>query len=122
MKLAEIKATETLMEDNTAWAQLDETTRKDRLEGLHQNHRIVKSYCLLANENLILFNFLSNHVKEPFMTPELVEKVAQMLNYFLMDITGPKSLDLKVKKNRNNSLIILKYLTNLITSSFSNEM
>jgi len=98
LKLSQIKETETAMVDTEQWRQLDETIRNDRWEGLQTNHSIVKSYCLLANDNIDLFNFLSFHTKHPFMVSELVDRIAQMLNYFVTHLTGPKSLELKVRE------------------------
>ena len=39
---------------------------------------------------------LTGMVPEPFMVPELRDRVACMLNYFLTSIAGPKMSDLKV--------------------------
>lgn len=58
--------------------------------------RIVTNYNLLANETISLFEFLSSQVLEPFMAPQMVERIAQMLNYFLFHLAGPRSLNLKV--------------------------
>eukprot|EP01117_Protostelium_nocturnum_P008562 TRINITY_DN3077_c0_g1_i1.p1 TRINITY_DN3077_c0_g1~~TRINITY_DN3077_c0_g1_i1.p1 ORF type:complete len:974 (-),score=379.97 TRINITY_DN3077_c0_g1_i1:61-2982(-) len=97
VRLTEIKETESAMEDQAGWMALDETVRNDRWEKLQQNSNTVKSFCVLANQNIDLFNFLSFHTKKPFMVKELVDRIAQMLNYFINHLTGSKSLDLKVK-------------------------
>jgi len=57
----------------------------------------VSTFCLLANETVILFHYLSQHVPEPFMATEMVDRIAQMLNYFVFHLAGPKQLNLKVK-------------------------
>lgn len=43
-----------------------------------------------------LFHFLSVHVVKPFMQPEMVDRIAQFLNYYLYHLASPKSVELKV--------------------------
>ncbi len=71
--------------------------RQDKEEALALDSRIVSTYCLLANETLLLFDFLSGSVLAPFLDPQMVDRIAQMLNYFLYHLAGPRSLNLKVK-------------------------
>jgi ubiquitin conjugation factor E4 B len=67
----------------------------EREQSLSQHTNLVKTYCLLTNETLALFEFLSEYVKEPFLQAEMVDRIAQMLNYFLYHLKGSKSLNLK---------------------------
>jgi ubiquitin conjugation factor E4 B len=74
-----------------------QSARRDK-ESLLQSHTtLVPTLCLLANETVLLFNFLSGEVKEAFTAADMVARTAQMLNYFLHKLTGNKSLELKVK-------------------------
>mmetsp|Transcript_49581 Transcript_49581/g.117977 ORF Transcript_49581/g.117977 Transcript_49581/m.117977 type:complete len:586 (+) Transcript_49581:2-1759(+) len=47
-------------------------------------------------EILEMMQMFTAHVPAPFRGPELVERVAQMLNYLLDKIAGPKCIELKV--------------------------
>eukprot|EP00027_Filamoeba_sp_ATCC50430_P013678 CAMPEP_0168577114 /NCGR_PEP_ID=MMETSP0413-20121227/20610_1 /TAXON_ID=136452 /ORGANISM="Filamoeba nolandi, Strain NC-AS-23-1" /LENGTH=281 /DNA_ID=CAMNT_0008610839 /DNA_START=167 /DNA_END=1012 /DNA_ORIENTATION=+ len=96
-KLPEIKDLEALMDDKDRWLALSETARQEKQEALANASRMVPTFSMLANETVLLFNFLSQNVKEPFLSPELVERIAQMINYFVFHLAGPKSLELKVK-------------------------
>jgi len=96
-KLPEIKEIEQAMENREQWSQLDETTRRDKEEALQQHSRLISTYCVLAAETLLLFDFLSGSVIEPFLDPQLIDRISQMLNYFLYHLAGPRSLNLKVK-------------------------
>lgn len=51
----------------------------------------------LANEDVSMMAFTSEQISAPFLLPEMVERVASMLNYFLLQLVGPqrKSLSLK---------------------------
>jgi len=96
-KLPEIKEIETLRENPEAWAALDENSRQDKEQALAADTRTVTTYMKLANEIILLFHFLSEHAIEPFLAPEMTERVAQMLNYFIQQLAGTKSLNLKVR-------------------------
>jgi len=96
-KLPEIKDIESLRENREAWAALDDNQRQDKEQALQTDTRTVKTYMKLANEIIILFHFLSEHAIEPFLAPEILERVAQMLNYFIQQLAGTKSLNLKVQ-------------------------
>ena len=53
---------------------------------------------MLANETLKMVHFLTQDIKEPFLRPELMERVANMLNCNLRQLCGPKCSELKVKE------------------------
>lgn len=96
IKLPKIREIEIEMEDH-AWMSQPESTRRDREGLLSQYSSEVSSYCLLANETILLFNFLSQHTIEPFLVPEMITRITEMLNYFISHLAGPKSLSLKVR-------------------------
>lgn len=95
-KLAEIHKIETEMKDIQQWLSQNQDTRQEREQLLNQDINFVKTFCLLTNETLSLFEFFSEFVKEPFMKADMVDRIAQMLNYFLYHLKGPKSLDLRI--------------------------
>ena len=71
---------------------------QDELEKLHQLTRSTRSYNLLSNASMKMFRDLSSHAAETFMKPELIDRLAAMLNYFLVALAGPKCSELKVKR------------------------
>lgn len=44
-----------------------------------------------------MFHYLTKDIKEPFMRPELVNRLTAMLNFNLQQLCGPKCKNLKVK-------------------------
>lgn len=44
-----------------------------------------------------MFHYLTVDIKEPFLRPELVDRLASMLNFNLQQLCGPKCKNLKVR-------------------------
>jgi ubiquitin conjugation factor E4 B len=99
-KLPEIREIELEKENFEEYSKLDETIRQDKEEKLQSHSKLVTTFNLLANETIELFHFLSSSVLDPFLDPQMIERIAQMLNYFLYNLAGPRSLNLKVKFSR----------------------
>ncbi len=70
---------------------------QEKNEALQKLIGATRSYNLLAQSSLTMFRYLSSVVVEPFMAPELLDREAAMLNYFLVALAGPKCADLKVR-------------------------
>jgi len=51
---------------------------------------------LLARESVRVLYFMSKGFAGAFMRPELTDRLCSMLNYFLAQLAGPQSVDLKV--------------------------
>lgn len=68
-----------------------------RSHQLAQDERNCRAYLMLANETLKMVHFLTQDVKAPFLRPELMERVANMLNCNLQQLCGPKCSELKVR-------------------------
>lgn len=81
-----------------AFVALDEEQRKEKQELLEQTKGTAKSYMGLTAttmETLILF---TETLPESFTMPEIVQRLADMLDYNLDSMVGPKSLNLKVEE------------------------
>jgi ubiquitin conjugation factor E4 B len=97
-KLAKIRNMQVEM-TSPNWSQrpLEETNELEqeyaRLE------RQVRTYLLLAQETMRMFHYLARDVPTYFIKEkqtDMVDRLASMLNYFLLQLAGPKCLDLKV--------------------------
>lgn len=55
----------------------------------------------MAQETVDMFHYLTKDIKEPFMRPELVNRLTAMLNFNLQQLCGPKCKNLKVKTPEN---------------------
>ncbi|KAF2283608.1 hypothetical protein GH714_012184 [Hevea brasiliensis] len=59
--------------------------------------QVIRIDMKLANEDMSMLAFTSEQITAPFLLPEMVERVASMLNYFLLKLVGlqRKSLSLR---------------------------
>lgn len=76
--------------------------------------RQARSSCGLAEKSIILFNIFTKDIPRAFVTPEIVDRLAGMLDYNLGSLVGPKCGELKVKDPQKYSFdpkSLLKYLS-----------
>lgn len=83
--------------DPAAWAKLPLEQQQARTRQLAQDERQCRSYLTLARETVDMFHYLTVDIKEPFLRPELVDRLSAMLNYNLHQLCGPKCKSLKVR-------------------------
>ncbi|KAG7986569.1 hypothetical protein I3843_03G087600 [Carya illinoinensis] len=96
-KILELKELEAEMSNTTEWEQRPAQERQERTRLFHSQENIIRIDMKLANEDVSMLAFTSEQITVPFLLPEMVERVASMLNYFLLQLVGPqrKSLTLK---------------------------
>eukprot|EP00002_Diphylleia_rotans_P015175 TRINITY_DN2939_c0_g1_i3.p1 TRINITY_DN2939_c0_g1~~TRINITY_DN2939_c0_g1_i3.p1 ORF type:complete len:928 (+),score=199.42 TRINITY_DN2939_c0_g1_i3:675-3458(+) len=97
-QLHTIRTIELEMEDQDSFNRLPQQARAEKQQALAQSTRIVKSYLLLADSTLTLLAHLASYIIEPFMGPEMVDRMASVLDYYLVRFAGPKVQELKVKE------------------------
>ncbi|CDH08710.1 probable E4 ubiquitin-protein ligase UFD2 [Zygosaccharomyces bailii ISA1307] len=76
--------------------------------------RQAKSSCGLAGKSITLFELYTKDIPNAFVTPEIVDRLASMLDHNLESLVGPKCGELKVKdpqKYSFNPKQLLKTLT-----------
>ncbi|XP_026437122.1 probable ubiquitin conjugation factor E4 [Papaver somniferum] len=59
--------------------------------------RDIREYIALALDNINMLAFTSEQITAPFLLPQMVERIANMLNYFLVQLVGPKRNSLSLK-------------------------
>ncbi|KAF9128678.1 hypothetical protein BGW39_004850 [Mortierella sp. 14UC] len=96
-KLAEIRGIEVEMDDKAAWAAHTPQHRQEREGVLSTAQRQASSYIALGNETVNMLSYLTVEIKEPFLTAEIVDRLATMLDYNLVILVGEKMSNLKVK-------------------------
>lgn len=96
-KILELKELEAEMSNTVEWEQRPAQERQERTRLFHSQENIIRIDMKLANEDVSMLAFTSEQITAPFLLPEMVERVASMLNYFLLQLVGPqrKSLTLK---------------------------
>lgn len=70
--------------------------RTEKEEELSQTQGKAKSYMQLANETVAMLNLFTEALANAFTMPEIVQRLADMLDYNLDAMVGPKSSNLKV--------------------------
>lgn len=81
---------------------------------LSSAERQAKSSCGLADKSMTLFEMYSKDIPNAFTTPEIVDRLASMLDHNLESLVGPKCGELKVNDPQQysfNPKALLKSLT-----------
>ncbi|XP_071709994.1 probable ubiquitin conjugation factor E4 isoform X1 [Rutidosis leptorrhynchoides] len=96
-KILELKELEAEMSNTIEWEQRPAQERQERTRLFHSQENIIRIDMKLAMEDVSMLAFSTEQITAPFLLPEMVERVASMLNYFLLQLVGPqrKSLSLK---------------------------
>lgn len=97
-KLIEInKLQKELESEPPADASTPAPDRREREQTLASSERQAASYISLANETVSLLARFTNFVPDAFVVPEVVDRLARMLNFNQNVLTGDKCKNLKVK-------------------------
>ncbi|KAL6894677.1 hypothetical protein ACP4OV_008775 [Aristida adscensionis] len=96
-KILELKEIEAEMANTVEWERRPSQEREERLRVFRQWENIVRFDMKLANEDVGMLAFTSEQIPAPLLLPEMVERVASMLNYFLLQLAGPQRKSLTVK-------------------------
>lgn len=99
--------------ESSSWKDLSPQARKDREEEFQSAEKQVKQSLNLANEMIHMINYISRDVPQPFIRPEMVSRLAVMLNYFLCEMVGPKSKNIKVSNPQKYKFDQRFYLSEL---------
>ncbi|KAF9919148.1 hypothetical protein BX616_000836 [Lobosporangium transversale] len=96
-KLVEIHGIEAEMDDKAGWAAQTPQYRQEKEGVLRTAQRQASSYIALGNETVNMLAYLTEVIKQPFLTAEIVDRLATMLDYNLVILVGEKMSTLKVK-------------------------
>ncbi|KAG9315705.1 ubiquitin elongating factor core-domain-containing protein [Chiua virens] len=97
-ELTQIHNIQTEMRDQNAWAAHPAQYRREREGTLRGLERHASSYTTLGKSTVGLLRDFTAETKAPFMMPEIVDKLAAMLDYNLEALVGPKCGELRVKE------------------------
>ncbi|KAH9298077.1 hypothetical protein KI387_029759, partial [Taxus chinensis] len=95
--ISELKKMEAEMENTVEWEQRPQQERQERARHFHQQEQYVRWDMTLANEDVGMLAYTSAEITAPFLLPEMVERVANMLNYFLSQLVGPQRKTLTLR-------------------------
>ncbi len=78
------------MADRERWGEMTEEQQQSRARTLTQDERQCRSYLTLARETVDMFHYLTQGIVEPYLRPELADRLAAMLNFNLRQLCGTK--------------------------------
>jgi len=76
---------------------LSREDQQKKEEEIQQLAGAATSYMQLANETLEMMKLFTKALRDAFTMPEIVQRLASMLNYNLETLAGPKARELKVE-------------------------
>ena len=100
---------------------MDQQTRQQREEHLSSAQRSAKSYMQLTNETVAMLKLFTDALADSFTASEIVQRLADMLDYNLDAMVGPKQRNLNVP-NREEYGFNPKALLNEIVDVYLNLM
>ncbi|UPR03194.1 ubiquitin conjugation factor E4 [Chloropicon primus] len=96
-KLPEVRETLEAMDNIDMWNSQPPQEQSEREQQLRQSEDILRQDLLLANVHIDLMEYTTREITKAFLLPEMVERIATMLNYFLRFLVGPERKQLKVR-------------------------
>eukprot|EP01064_Diplonema_japonicum_P003298 TRINITY_DN12142_c0_g1_i1.p1 TRINITY_DN12142_c0_g1~~TRINITY_DN12142_c0_g1_i1.p1 ORF type:complete len:910 (+),score=249.75 TRINITY_DN12142_c0_g1_i1:67-2796(+) len=96
-RVAKIHEYEVLSEKPGEWASMTSDARRAIEEGHTEATQQCKPYMTLANEAMTLVSALVRDTPSSFLQSALIGKVADMLNFFLLELSGDGVKDLRIK-------------------------
>ncbi|KAG6820710.1 hypothetical protein H0H93_012763 [Arthromyces matolae] len=96
-ELMQIHEIQVEMKDQAAWQSRTQEYRREREGTLRSLERQASSYTTLSRSTVELLKVFTAETKAPFMMPEIVDRLAAMLDHNLVALIGPKYQELKVQ-------------------------
>lgn len=87
-----------LSKELEGWPESDDEQRKEKVDLLEDSKGKAKSYMQLTRESMATLILFTEALSGAFTMPEIVQRLADMLDYNLWTMVGPKSSNLKVKE------------------------
>lgn len=83
-------------QDNGEWNSLPANERQQNLANMQQLGNFARFDNILGRDTINTLKMLTSEVPEIFCHPSMVDRVAAMLNYFLLHLVGPNKGNFKV--------------------------
>ncbi|XP_037026552.1 ubiquitin conjugation factor E4 A isoform X1 [Bradysia coprophila] len=109
--------------DSGEWNSLPATERNQNVRNLEHLGMIAKFDNIMGKDTINILKLLTSEINGTFCAPSMVDRVAAMLNYFLLNLTGPNNRNFNVRDKKefqfdpaNTVLEICRIYTNLQNS------
>ena len=97
-ELTQIHNIQVEMDDKATWESKPMEYRRERQNTLRSLERHASGYTTLSRSTVELLKVFTAETKAPFMMPEIVDRLAAMLDYNLQALVGPRCQELKVRE------------------------
>jgi ubiquitin conjugation factor E4 B len=97
-ELTQIHNIQVEMDDQATWNSKPLEYRREREMTLRSLERHASGYTTLGRSTVELLKVFTAETKAPFMMPEIVDRLAAMLDYNLQVLVGPKYQELRVRE------------------------
>lgn len=88
-------------QDSGEWNALPANERNQNLRNLEQLGMMAKFDNILGKDTINILKLLTSEITGTFCDPSMVDRVAAMLNYFLLSLVGPNKENFKVRMNQD---------------------
>ena len=113
-ELSQIHNIQVEMEDQAVWNSKSLEYRREREMTLRSLERHASGFTTLGRSTVELLKVFTAETKAPFMMPEIVDRLAAMLDYNLQALVGPKYQELKVLEPEKLKFNPRELLSNVI--------
>ncbi|XP_053392708.1 ubiquitin conjugation factor E4 A-like isoform X2 [Mercenaria mercenaria] len=83
--------------DGEAWQGMNPNQRQELEGNIRQLGMMARYHNVMGNMTILSLEMITREIKTIFCHEMMVDRIAAMLNYFLLHLVGPKQRDLKVK-------------------------
>ncbi|XP_017154449.1 ubiquitin conjugation factor E4 A [Drosophila miranda] len=87
-------------QDNGEWNSLSQNERQQQVTNLHHLGMLARFDNILGRDTINLLKLLTTEIKSIFCHNSMVDRIAAMLNYFLLHLVGPRKERFKVKDKK----------------------
>ncbi|XP_037957885.1 ubiquitin conjugation factor E4 A isoform X2 [Teleopsis dalmanni] len=88
------------MQDSSEWNALSQNDRQQHLSNMHHLGMLARFDNILGRDTINILKLLTTEIKSIFCHNSLVDRIASMLNYFLLNLVGPNKEKFKVKDKK----------------------
>ncbi|CAM6108599.1 unnamed protein product [Calypogeia fissa] len=97
-KIQDLQEMEEQMANTVEWELLPPWERESVARTFRHRERYVQKCLILGKENVKMLRDTSSEITGPFLLPEMVERIASTLNYFLVQLVKPRKKTFKLDK------------------------
>ncbi|KAL1722762.1 ubiquitin elongating factor core-domain-containing protein [Schizophyllum commune] len=113
-EMTQIHTIQVEMDNQAAWNAQPQQYRREREGTLRSLERQASSYAALSRSTVELLKLFTAETKAPFMMPEIVDRLAAMLDYNLNALIGPRYQELRVRDPEKLSFNPRQLLSDII--------